>query len=138
MFATGGVIRCNRAYVHPWRGRPNLTVLTGTTVLRVVFEGKAATGVELLRNGRTFHYRRTRRKWCCRWEQSSRPKCSCIRALADSAELKRYGIAVVQHLPGVGQNLQDHVSFGLYLGVQGADKRRATMAAGQALLEEPA
>jgi choline dehydrogenase len=100
-----------RAYVHPFRDRPNLTVLTGTTVLRVVLEGKRATGVELLRNGETFRIG-ARAEVVLSLGAIQSPKVLMHSGIGDAVELARHGIAVVQHLPGVGQNLQDHVSFG--------------------------
>ena len=100
-----------RAYVHPWLDRPNLTVVTHATVRRVVIEGGRATGVEILRDGAvtTVH---------CRLEvilslgAMHTPKVLMHSGVGDEAELGRFGIAVKQHLPGVGQNLQDHLSFG--------------------------
>jgi choline dehydrogenase len=100
-----------RAYVHPQRHRPNLTVLTGTTVLRVVLDGKRATGVELLRNGEVFTVG-ARAEVVLSLGAIQSPKVLMHSGIGDETELARHGIAVVQHLPGVGQNLQDHVSFG--------------------------
>ncbi|MAU96473.1 MAG: oxidoreductase [Fulvimarina sp.] len=100
-----------RAYVHPWRDRPNLTVLTGTTVLRVVLEGKRATGVEVLHDGQVATIG-ARAEVVLSLGAIQSPKVLMHSGIGDEAELARHGIDVVQHLPGVGQNLQDHVSFG--------------------------
>ncbi|WP_121114332.1 GMC family oxidoreductase [Croceibacterium ferulae] len=100
-----------QAYVRPWMDRPNLTVLTDTTVLRVILDGKRATGVEILRGGE-------RRSITARHEvvlsmgAMQTPKILMHSGIGDENELKRVGLPVVQHLPGVGANLQDHVSFG--------------------------
>jgi choline dehydrogenase len=100
-----------RAYVRPLLDRPNLTVLTDTTVLRVIIEGTRAIGVEVL--GRGEH----RTLWAKNEVVLSMgaiqtPKILMHSGIGDEAELKRVGLPVVQHLPGVGRNLQDHVSFG--------------------------
>ena len=46
-----------RSYVYPWMDRPNLTVLTGTLVTKVLFDGSRATGVEVVRDGKVEHFR---------------------------------------------------------------------------------
>jgi choline dehydrogenase len=100
-----------RAYVHPYLDRPNLTVLTGATVERVAFEGNRAVGVDILRGGE-------RRRIGAAHEvvlsmgAMQTPKVLMHSGVGDEAELRRVGIPVRQHLPGVGANLQDHVSFG--------------------------
>jgi len=100
-----------RAYVRPLLDRPNLTVLTDTLVRRVILDGKRAIGVEIVRGG-------TVRKIGARAEvvlslgAMQTPKVLMHSGIGDQAELSRVGIPVVQHLPGVGRNLQDHVSFG--------------------------
>lgn len=100
-----------RAYVQPWLDRPNLTVLTGTTVRRLTLEGKRATGVEIVRGGevRTIS---ARMEVILSLGAMQTPKLLMHSGIGDEAELARVGIPLVQHLPGVGQNLQDHVSFG--------------------------
>jgi choline dehydrogenase len=100
-----------RAYVHPWLDRPNLTVLTGTTVRRVLFEGRRATGVEILREDHILTVGVRAEVVLCLGAIQT-PKVLMHSGIGDSADLVRHGLPVVQHLPGVGRNLQDHVSFG--------------------------
>ncbi|MFL0417668.1 GMC family oxidoreductase [Sphingomonas sp. 179-I 2A4 NHS] len=100
-----------RAYVQPVLDRPNLTVLTGATVLRVIIAGKRATGVEIERDGRR-HTITARHETVLSLGAIQTPKVLMHSGIGDEAELKRVGLPVVQHLPGVGRNLQDHVSFG--------------------------
>lgn len=100
-----------RAYVQPWLDRPNLTVLTGTTVRRLIIEGKRATAVEILR-GNEVRRIGARMEVILSLGAMQTPKVLMHSGIGDEAELNRVGIPVVQHLPGVGQNLQDHVSFG--------------------------
>jgi choline dehydrogenase len=100
-----------RAYVRPVLDRPNLTVLTDTLVRRVVLDGKRATGVEILRSGVLMKIG-ARAEVVLSLGAMQTPKVLMHSGIGDQAELNRVGIQLVQHLPGVGQNLQDHVSFG--------------------------
>ncbi|WP_407520276.1 GMC family oxidoreductase [Methylobacterium oryzisoli] len=100
-----------RAYTQPFLDRPNLTVLTETIVRRVIVEGRRATGVEILREGRTSIIG-ARAEIVLSLGAIQTPKVLMHSGIGDHAELSRFGIPVVQNLPGVGRNLQDHVSFG--------------------------
>jgi choline dehydrogenase len=100
-----------RAYVHPWMDRSNLTVLPHATVRRVVIEGGRATGVEVLCNG-TVTTIGSRLEVILSLGALHTPKVLMHSGVGDEAELGRFGIQLKQHLPGVGQNLQDHLSFG--------------------------
>lgn len=99
-----------RAYVHPLRGQRNLTVLTGTLVSRVLFDGKRAVGVEVVRDGRVQRYTADR-EVVLSLGAINTPKVLMQSGIGPQEELRRHGIAVVQHLSGVGANHQDHVSF---------------------------
>ncbi|GBD50202.1 GMC family oxidoreductase [Methylopila sp. Yamaguchi] len=100
-----------RAYLHPLRDRPNLTVLTRATVRRVVIEGGRAMGVEILRDGAVLTIRAGLEVVLSLGAMHT-PKVLMHSGVGDEAELGRFDIPVTQHLPGVGQNLQDHLSFG--------------------------
>ena len=100
-----------RAYVHPWLDRPNLTVLTGALVQRVVFQGTRAIGVELVQGGRTMTIG-ARTEVVLSLGALQTPKILMHSGIGERRELERFGIPLVQNLPGVGRNLQDHVSFG--------------------------
>ncbi|MDR6290935.1 choline dehydrogenase [Inquilinus ginsengisoli] len=96
-----------RAYVHPYRDRPNLTVLTGALVTRLTFAGRAVTGVEVLRED-GLHRIEATREVVLSLGAIHTPKLLMQSGIGDEAELARFGIPVLQHLPGVGRNLQDH------------------------------
>lgn len=100
-----------RAYVHPWSDRPNLTVLTGALVQRVLLDGRRATGVEILREGRVLRLG-AGLEVVLSLGAIQTPKLLMHSGIGDGAELQRFGIPLLQHLPGVGGNFQDHVSFG--------------------------
>ncbi len=100
-----------RSYVSPRRGQPNLTILTHTVVSKLLFEGKSVIGVETVEG-----YQRNRylagEEVILSLGAINTPKVLMQSGIGPEDELRRHGIKVIQHLPGVGQNLQDHVSFG--------------------------
>jgi choline dehydrogenase len=87
--------------------RKNLTVLTGALVTRVTFEGKRATGVEIV-CGDKMHRIDAASEVVLSLGAIHTPKVLMQSGVGDEVELKRLGIPLVQHLPGVGQNFQDH------------------------------
>jgi choline dehydrogenase len=100
-----------RSYVFPYMDRPNLTVLTHALVTKLTLEGKRATGVEIAFDGKI-----QRIKAGCEVVLSlgamHTPKVLMLSGIGDQGELQRMGLPVVQHLPGVGQNFQDHFGIG--------------------------
>jgi choline dehydrogenase len=99
-----------RSYTFPYMDRSNLTVLTHALVTRIMFEGKRATGVEYLYNGKIYRIS-AGHEVVLSLGAIHTPKVLMQSGIGDQAELQRLGISVVQHLPGVGQNFQDH--FGI-------------------------
>jgi choline dehydrogenase len=104
----GRRLSASRAYLHPVMGRPNLKVETFAMATRVMFEGGRAVGVEYARAGR-----RTRRVDAgevvlCGGAINS-PQLLQLSGVGTADELRALGIDVVQDLPGVGENLQDHL-----------------------------
>ena len=108
--STRNGLRCSAAtgYLRPARSRPNLTVMSGALVTRIVFEGKRARGVEFVRGGVTTVARATREVLVCAGAIRS-PQILELSGLGDAAILQQYGIEAIGHLPGVGENLQDHL-----------------------------
>ncbi|MHA6765627.1 choline dehydrogenase [Streptacidiphilus sp. PAMC 29251] len=96
-----------RAYLHPVMGRPNLEVRTRALVTRVLFDGRRATGVEY-RQGRSVH-RAGAGKVILSGGAINSPQLLQLSGVGNAAELDALGIKAVQHLPGVGENLQDHL-----------------------------
>jgi choline dehydrogenase len=96
-----------RSYVFPYMDRPNLTVLPHALVTRLTFEGKRATGVEISWDGRT-HRIGAGREVIMSLGAINIPKVLMQSGIGDETELQRFGIPVVQHLPGVGRGFQDH------------------------------
>ena len=98
------------AYLRPAMRRTNLTVRTGVLVTRVLFEGRRAVGVAYLRGG-VRHEVRVRREVLLSAGSINSPQLLKLSGVGPAAELGEHGIAVVQDLPGVGANLQDHLEF---------------------------
>ncbi len=95
----------------PYLDRSNLTVLTNALVTRVLFDGRHATGVEFVYLGEVQQVRATR-EVVLSLGAFHTPKVLMHSGIGDEAELKPFGIPLIQHLPGVGRNFQDHVAFG--------------------------
>lgn len=100
-----------RAYVHPFSDRPNLTIMTGAHVRRILFDRRRAIGVEIEKDGRIFSVG-ARSEVILSTGAINTPKILMLSGIGDRSELGRHSVPVVQHLPGVGRNMQDHVSFG--------------------------
>jgi choline dehydrogenase len=100
-----------RTYVYPLMDRPNLTVLTGALVRRIIFEGHQVAGVEFDYQGRIVRAE-AEREVILSLGAIHTPKLLMQSGIGDEAELKRVDIPLLQALPGVGRNLQDHVAFG--------------------------
>jgi 4-pyridoxate dehydrogenase len=103
--------RCSTAvaYLRPALKRPNLTVRTSVLATRVVFEGTRAVGVEYLDGGAATTVRAEREVLLCGGVINS-PQLLMLSGIGDPAQLEAHGIAVRAALPGVGKNLQDHMS----------------------------
>ena len=97
-----------RAYLHPVRARPNLQVLTHAHASRVMLEGKRAVGVAYLQHGKQHEVRATREVLLSGGAINS-PQLLLLSGIGPQAELARHGITQQHDLPGVGQNLQDHL-----------------------------
>lgn len=100
-----------RAYVHPHIGsRANLHVETAAHATRILFEGKRAIGVEY-RQGKALKQIRARREVILSSGAFQTPQILMLSGVGDGAALAKHGVESRHHLPGVGQNLQDHVDF---------------------------
>jgi choline dehydrogenase len=100
-----------RTYAFPYMDRPNLTVLTHAVVTRLTLEGKRATGVEIAYDGKIQSIN-AGLEVVLSLGAIQTPKVLMLSGVGDQAELQRLGIPVFQHLPGVGQNFQDHFGIG--------------------------
>jgi choline dehydrogenase len=95
------------AFIAPVLPRANLVIETEAHVRRILLEEGRATGVEIEQHGtrRSFH---ARREIILSAGALNSPQVLMLSGIGDGEALRRHGIAPVLHLPGVGQNLQDH------------------------------
>jgi choline dehydrogenase-like flavoprotein len=100
-----------RAYTYSYMDRLNLTVLSYALVTRVIVEGRRATGVECIYGGNTHHIG-AGLEVVLSLGAVHTPKVLMQSGIGDQVVLQRFGIPVVRHLPGVGQNFQDHIAVG--------------------------
>ncbi|GGQ64132.1 choline dehydrogenase [Streptomyces asoensis] len=118
----GRRLSASKAYLKPVRKRPNLTVRTRSLVTRVLFEGKRAVGVEYRRGKGPLSRVRAGEVILCGGAINS-PQLLQLSGVGNAEELRALGIDVVHDLPGVGENLQDH----LEVYVQYACRRPVSM-----------
>lgn len=104
--------RCSaaRAYLAPAMRRRNLSVRTRARATRILFDGRRASGISYRRGGDELVAHARREVLVCCGPINS-PQLLKLSGLGPAAELRRLGLPVVQDLPGVGENLQDHLEF---------------------------
>lgn len=102
--------RCSAsdAYLRPALSRPNLTVLTGALATRIRFDGRRAVGVDYVA-GKTSGQVTARRETILSAGAYNSPKLLMLSGVGGAEGLRAAGIDVFQDLPGVGENLQEHV-----------------------------
>lgn len=96
------------AYLKPAQGRPNLTVASEALTKRVIMEGRKAVGVEYERGGQVIQAR-ARREVVLSAGVIGSPMILQLSGIGPAQVLQDAGVAVVHDLPGVGENLQDHL-----------------------------
>ena len=107
--------RCSAAaaFLRPALGRPNLTVETHALATRVLLDGRRATGVEYARAGRLQRVAATREVLLAGGVFNT-PQLLMLSGIGEPEHLREVGIAPAVSLPGVGKNLQDHLSVDVH------------------------
>ena len=105
--------RCHtdRAFLEPVKALPNLTIITHALVTRVIVEKGRATGIEYV-SGSTGHRLLARHEIILCGGALNSPHLLMLSGVGPAAHLRDLGIKVEVDLPGVGQNLQDHLQVG--------------------------
>ena len=98
------------AYLKPARQRPNLKVITGAMIQRILLDARRASGVEFIRHGNKQILSATREVILSAGPIAS-PHLLQLSGIGPAAVLQQAGIEVNHELPGVGENLQDHLEF---------------------------
>jgi choline dehydrogenase len=117
------------AYLSPVRSRSNLTIETGAQVTRLLIEAGRVLGIEYHQNGET-RYARAGHGVILSAGAVHSPRLLLLSGIGPADELRRLGITAQHNLPGVGQNLHDH----LELYVQFACKQPVTLHSHMSLL----
>jgi choline dehydrogenase len=107
-------LRCSTAvaYLNPVKQRSNLTILTDSQVMRIIFEGRRAVAIELMRDGQK-HVIRANKEIILSAGALQSPQLLQLSGIGPAALLREFNIPIIQDLPGVGENLQDHLQYRL-------------------------
>ena len=103
-----------RAYLYPVMSRPNLTVATRAFATKIIFDGTRAVGVEFRHEGKVKRVRSA--ELILSGGAINSPQLLQLSGVGNAAELSGLGIDVVADLPGVGENLQDHLEVYVQYG----------------------
>jgi choline dehydrogenase len=106
--ADGTRVSAARAFLHPALSRPNLTLLLNTDVVKLNFKGTRCVGVKLMTDGVVKDIAADKEVILAAGTINS-PKLLMLSGIGEGKTLRSFGIDVVENLPGVGANLQDHV-----------------------------
>jgi choline dehydrogenase len=105
--ADGTRVSAARAFLRPALSRPNLTLLLNTKVVKLNFKGTRCVGVKLMTDGAARDIAADKEVILAAGAINS-PKLLMLSGVGEAKALRGLGIDVVENLPGVGQNLQDH------------------------------
>ena len=106
--ADGTRVSAARAFLHPALSRPNLTLLLNTNVVKLNFKSTRCVGVKVMTNGAVKDIAADKEVILAAGTINS-PKLLMLSGVGEAKALRGFGIDVVENLPGVGENLQDHV-----------------------------
>jgi choline dehydrogenase-like flavoprotein len=123
------------AFLKPALGRPNLTLWTKASARRLLLEGRRVTGIEVEHEGQVKTVRAGREIILSAGAVNS-PHLLQLSGIADPALLAEHGIPVTHALPGVGENLQDHLQLRMIFKVTGLEtlNRTANSLVGKAMM----
>ncbi len=108
----------SKAFLRPALGRSNLTIITGAQAERLVFDGARCTGVDYRGGGQAFTAK-ARGEVIVASGAVNSPALLELSGIGQGARLQALGIEVVRDLPGVGENLQDHLQLRMAFRVGG-------------------
>jgi choline dehydrogenase len=106
--ADGTRVSAVRAFLRPALSRPNLTLLLDATVMKLNFKGTRCVGVKIMTGGAVTDIAADKEVILTAGSINS-PKLLMLSGVGEAKGLRSLGIDVVENLPGVGENLQDHV-----------------------------
>src|SRR6266576_662393 len=106
--ADGTRVSAARAFLRPALSRPNVTLLLNTNVVKLNFKGTRCVGVKIMTDRATKDIAADKEVILAAGTINS-PKLLMLSGIGEAKALRSLGIDVVENLPGVGENLQDHV-----------------------------
>ncbi|KAK3907123.1 Glucose dehydrogenase [FAD, quinone], partial [Frankliniella fusca] len=113
----GRRLSLSRAFLHPAKDRPNLRVITNAMVVRISMDGARVRGVVFHREG-ALHKIRARREVVLAAGAVQTPHLLLLSGVGPRRHLEEHGVRVVADCPGVGANLQNHISFSVDFAVE--------------------
>jgi 4-pyridoxate dehydrogenase len=128
--------RCSAAvaYLRPALERPNLEVETNAMATKILFEGHRAVGIEYLK-GNEHRVARAEREIILAGGVINSPQILMLSGIGDPEVLRAHNVSVITSLPGVGRNLQDHVSVTIAYGRKEPGPLHAKMRADRMAVE---
>lgn len=102
------------AFLNPIKHRKNLTILTNTFTEKIILENKVAIGIQILDAKSKRQIIHCNKEVILSAGAFNSPQLLMLSGIGATSELQQHAINCIQHLPGVGQNLQDHLM--LYVG----------------------
>jgi choline dehydrogenase len=116
-----GGLRWNarKAFLDPAKRRANLRIVTGAEVEQVLFDGNRARGVSFRLNGRR-HHALAMAETILAAGAIATPKILELSGIGRPEVLSAHGIALRHELPGVGENLADHLQIRTVFAIRGA------------------
>jgi choline dehydrogenase-like flavoprotein len=130
--------RCSaaKAFLHPVSNRPNLEIISNAHVTKVNVEGKKAVGVKYQKNGELISITSNKEVVLSGGAINS-PQVLLLSGIGAKKDLDNFGIEQVHELPGVGENLQDHLDIILLTKGSTADAYGFSLKALPQLLKAP-
>jgi choline dehydrogenase len=98
------------AFLRPVMHRANLTVMTGAHVLKLKFDGKRCTGLDFIHRDEKFFVEAKKETLLAAGAIGS-PQLLQLSGIGPAALLQKHSVSLVHDLPGVGENLQDHLQI---------------------------
>jgi len=112
-------VSASKAFLRPAMARANLTVLTNVHVKKLRLEGRRVLGVEFFQ-GRDEVFAAAKRETLLAAGSIGSPQLLQLSGIGPATLLHQHGIAVVHDLPGVGENLQDHLQLRMAFRIRNA------------------
>lgn len=112
--------RCStaRAFLHPVKKRPNLKVITHAHITKLIIQNNRVEGVSFVHKGKHKKQVHVEKEVILAAGAFASPQILMLSGIGAADELDAHGIDILNDLPGVGKNLQDHLILGLSMTVK--------------------